>query len=296
MSFTNPPVSFVQNYGQNVLMMAQQTGSKLRDKVMNETATGERFYFELYNRNTGLSQVTTRFESINPTDTSFERRAVDLLDYDDAQLVDTFDKVKMLIDPASPIVQAQAAQFARKIDDIIIQGLYTDMKTGKTGSGTSAANAAVAVNSWAYGNGTGNAGMTISKIIEAMTAFDNADVQMDDRYLVLDPVNHSKLLATVEATSSDFVTGRNLQTGEVDSLCGFKLIKHTGLPTDGSGYRRCFAFQKTGVGLVTAINPTFDISIRKDIRSQPWQAYVKMSMAATRLENNKVKEILCTAS
>ena len=59
MSFTNPSTSFVQNYGQNVLMMAQQMESKLRPFVMNETATGERFYFELYNTNSAMSQVTT---------------------------------------------------------------------------------------------------------------------------------------------------------------------------------------------------------------------------------------------
>jgi len=167
MSFTNPTTSFVQNYGQNVLMMAQQMESKLRPLVMNETATGERFYFELYNTNSAMSQVTTRFEDKQNTDTLFERRAVDLLDYDDSKMVDSFDKLKMLIDPASPIVAAQAAQMGRQIDDIIIASLYADMKTGKTGSSTSSLTNTVAINSWAYGSGSGNANVTISKLIEA---------------------------------------------------------------------------------------------------------------------------------
>jgi hypothetical protein len=295
MSFTNPPTSFIQNYGSSVLMMAQQRESRLRNVVMNETATGERFYFELYNQNPQMAQVTNRFGDIVVNDTAFERRAVDLLDYDFAQFVDSFDKSKMLIDPANPISMAQAAQVGRQIDRIIINAAYADMLTGKTGSVASAlpAGQVVAVNSWAYGSGTGNANLTISKLIEAGSIMDNNDVPMEDRYVVLDPVNHSKLLATAEATSADFVTSRNLVTGEIDGLVGFKFIKSTLIPQDGSNFRRVFAFQRTGMGLAVGINPMFDVSIRKDKRSQPVQAYIMMSMAATRLENTKVVEIKC---
>lgn len=296
MSFTNPPVSFVQNYGQNVLMMAQQMESKLRPLVMNETATGERFYFELYNTNAAMSQVTTRFENKANTDTLFERRAVDLLDYDDSKMVDSFDKMKMLIDPTNPIVAAQGAQLGRQIDDIIIAGLYADMKTGKTGSTTSALTQTVAINSWAYGSGSGNSNVTISKLIEAAATLDAADVPMEDRYFILDPINHAKLLATAEATSSDFVTAKSLVDGKVEGLVGFKLVKSTRLPTDGSGYRRCFAWHKSGMGLVTAQNPKISINQRKDKRGEPFEAYISLSMAATRLENTKVVEIKALAT
>lgn len=296
MSYTNPPVSFVQEYGSTVQMMAQQMESKLANAVRVENPQAERFYFDLYNTNSAMNLVTNRFEDINPTDTAFERRAVDLLDYDFSQFVDSFDKLKMLIDPTSAIVQAQAAQMNRQKDDIIIASFYADMKTGKAGAGTSSLTQTVAINSWAYGTGSGNSNMTISKIIEAMTTFDNADVDMNDRYLVLDPINHAKLLATAEATSSDFITSRSLETGEVDGLCNFKFIKSTRLPLDGSGYRRCVAFQKSGMGLAIAQAPTFDISQRKDKRGQPWQAYLSLSMAGTRLENTKVTEIKCLAT
>ena len=296
MSFTNPPTSFIQEYGNTVQMMAQQTQSKLREAVRVENVSGERYYFELYGENGDMNQVTNRFEDINPSDTLFERRAVDLLDYDFSQFVDSFDKLKMLIDPTSSIVQAQAAQMNRKVDDIIIASLFADMKTGKTGSGTSSLTQTVAINSWAYGTGSGNANLTISKLIEAASVLDAQDVAMEDRYIVMDPVNHSKLLATAEATSSDFITSRSLETGQVDGLVGFKFIKSTRLPLDGSGYRRCFAWHKSGMGLAVAKNPTFDISQRKDKRGQPWQAYLSLSMAGTRLENEKVVEIKCLAT
>ena len=296
MSFTNPPTSFVQQYGSTVQMMAQQTQSKLREAVRVENVVGERHYFELYNENGDMNQVTTRFEDINPSDTLFERRAVDMLDYDFSQFVDSFDKLKMLIDPTSTIVQAQAAQMNRKVDDIIIASLYADMKTGKTGSTTSGLTETVAINSWAYGTGSGNSNLTISKLIEAASILDENDVMMEDRYIVMDPINHSKLLATAEATSSDFITSRSLETGKVDGLVGFKFIKSTRLPLDGNGYRRCFAWHKSGMALGIAKNPTFDISQRKDKRGQPWQAYLSLSMAGTRLENDKVVEVKCLAT
>ena len=274
MTFTNIDTSLVQNYGRNVQMMAQQKGSKLRDKVLIENPTGERHYFELYNTNDGMSEVGTRNADIQYTDTKFERRAVDIVDYDDAKLISKFDTVKMLADPMSPVVQAQSAQLGRTIDDIIIAGAFADMKTGKSGSAASAATAAIAVNSWAYGTGSGNSNLTISKIIELAAAFDDEDVPEDERYLVVDPVNHAKLLATAEATSADFVTNRSLETGKIEGLVGFDLIVSTRVTTDSSGYKRCFGFQKSGLGLAINKDAVSDISENKTKRGLPYQAYI----------------------
>lgn len=296
MSFTNIETSFVQQYGRNVQMMAQQMGSKLRDKVRVETVTGERHYFELYNTNGGMTEVTVRHGDVNLTDTQFERRAVDLVDYEDAKLISKFDEIKMLADPMGPIVQAQAGQMGRQIDDLVISAAYADMKTGKSGTTLSSAQTPIAIDSWAYGQGSGNSNLTISKLIEAAALFDNADVPMEDRVLVIDPINHAKLLATAEATSTDFVTARSLVTGEVTGLVGFEIVKSTRIGVDGSGYRRCFAFQKSGMALAIGKDASTRITERDDKSGHPWQAYISLSMAATRLENSKCVEIKCLAT
>lgn len=296
MSFENISVSHIENYGRNVQMMAQQMGSKLRDKVLIENPTGERHYFELYNTNASMNEVTTRHADVNITDTQFERRAVDLVDYDDAKLIGTFDQIKMLIDPMSSVVQAQAAQMGRQIDDIIIGALHGNMLTGKSGGTSVAPTNTIAVDSWDYGTGSGNSNLTISKLIEASATLDDNDVPMEDRFVVIDPINHAKLLATAEATSSDFVTARSLETGEVTGLVGFEIIKSTRLPVDGSGYRRCFAWHKTGMGLAIGKDVTSKITERNDKSGYPYQAYICLSMAATALENSKRIEIKCLAS
>jgi len=301
--FDNPPVSFVQNYGRNVQMMAQQLNSRLRDKVVVENPTGTRHYFELYNTNDGMRAVTDRFADIQNTDTKFERVAVDLLDYDDAKLVDNFDKLKMLIDPMSPIVQAQAAQMGRQIDDLILgnnttQGAFGSRLSGQSGGTTNAfpAGQQIAVNSWAYGSGTGNSNLTISKILEAKQKLDSAEVPDGDRFLVLDGIQNAKLLATAEATSKDFVSQANLEQGKIQTFAGFTFVHSERLPTDGSGYRRVLAYHRSGLGLAIAQDAKADISVRKDKRSLPWQAYISLSMAATRLEDSKVVEIKCLAT
>ena len=296
--FDNPPVSFVQNYGRNVQMMAQQQASRLRDKVLTENPVGTRHYFDLYNTNDAMRQVTDRFADIQATDTKFQRVAVDLLDYDDAKMVDNFDKLKMLIDPMSPIVQAQAAQMGRQIDDIIIAGAFGNMLSGQAGATVTAFTSGqqVAINSWAYGAGSGNSNLTISKILEAKQKLDSAEVPTEGRYMVIDAINNTKLLATAEATSKDFVSQANLERGMIQSFAGFEFIHSERLPVDGSGYRRVLAFQRTGLGLAIAQDPKADISQIKTKRSLPWQAYISLSMAATRLEDSKVVEVKCLAT
>lgn len=301
MSLDNITTAFVNTYGKNVMLMAQQQGSYLRSLVREEAVSGERHYFELYNTTSAMKGVTSRGGKIDASDTAFERRAVDLSDYYDAKQIYDFDKVRMLADPTSPIVMEQANLVGKQIDQIIIDALDASMKTGKDGATLVAAQSAIAVNSWAYGVGSGNANLTMSKVLEAKTLMDKAYVPADNRILLADSTNYNKLLATVEATSRDFSVGDSLQTGVVNNLAGFKVVRHPLLDLSanrdsGSGNALAYAFHggpNGGMGLATGINPTYRIDRLVDVVGQPYQAYVHMSMAATRLENSKVVPILC---
>jgi hypothetical protein len=299
MAYDNINTAFVQNYGQTVFMMAQQKESRLINTVLTETPTGKRHYFDLYNKHGDMNTVTNRFSPIAVADTKFERRAVDLVDYDFANLVDNFDKLKLLIDPSSSITQAQSAQVARKLDKIVIDAFFADMKTGETGAGTSAlpAGQQVAVNYWgSFGSGSGNAALTVPKLIRAAQILDANEVPLDERFFVVDAFNHSALLASAEVASRDFNVKPVLVDGRINDFMGFKFILSEQLPTDGSGYRRCVAYQKSGMGVAMPLSPTADISQRKDITSLPYQYYMMLSMAGTRLENEKVVEVKCLAS
>jgi hypothetical protein len=298
MSFSNITTAFVQSYGTDVKMMAQQEASRLYNLIRVEQPNAERHYFELYNSTSGMAAVTNRNGDLAYTESAFERRAVDVIDYEDSILINKFDVQKMLADPVNPIVKGQAANAGRLIDSLINNAALGNMLSGKTGSTTTAlpAGQQIAVNSWAYGAGTGNANLTISKILEAKAKMDAAEVPDADRYMVVDGINMTKLLATAEATSKDFVSSANLENGMIANFAGFKFVRSEQLPTDGSGYRRCYAFQGTGLGLAMNQNVTARIDELVGKSGMPYQAYIAMAMAATRLEDAKVVEVKCLAT
>ena len=296
MSFTNPPVSFVQQYGQNVYMLAQQMESRLRNMVVTETVTGEVAFFEQYDT-TAMEAVNSRLSDTPLRDTNFARRRVSLTDFVNAQATDMFDRVRTLIDPLNPIVKAQAAAAGRQIDSLITAAFFADALTGKTGSTTVSfpASQQVAVSSWAHGTGSGNAGLTISKLIEAKRILDANEVESDGRCLVLGARQLADLLGTTEATSADYNTVKALVYGEIDTFMGFKFVRTELLPVDGSSYRRVCAFQKNSMGLGIGKDITAKIS-ELPAKNYAVQAYVAMTMGATRLQEKGVVEIKCIES
>jgi hypothetical protein len=296
MTFTNIETAWVQSYGRNVQMLSQQENSRLMPFVMKETPTGERHYFELYGSHDEPGDADVRHADLNYQDTAFTRVAVDLVAKEDARLISKFDDVKTLVSLVSPVVMAQGAQFGRWIDKQICVGALADMKTGKTGSSTSALTQTVAINSWAYGEGSGNSNLTVSKILEAKANLDASEAPADGRYFVVDAINHTKLLATAEASSRDFVSSANIEKGVLKYFGGFEFIHTEQVQSDSNGYKRCFAFQKTGIGMAVNKEPMSDISENKGKSGLPWQAYYCMQSEATRLDNGKVVEVKCLAT
>ena len=61
----------------------------------------------------------------------------------------------------------------------------------------------------------------------------------------------------------------------------------------GSNLRQVPCFVKSGMHLGIWQDVQIDISQRKDLSSQPYQIYAKVSMGATRTEPGKVLQILC---
>ena len=54
------------------------------------------------------------------------RRRVSLADYEQGDLIDDQDKVRMLIDPTSSYAKAAAAAMGRSMDDVIITAFNAD--------------------------------------------------------------------------------------------------------------------------------------------------------------------------
>ena len=208
----------------------------------------------------------------------------------------------MLADPTSTYTMAGNAAMNRKIDDIIIASFFATANTGADGSTAVPFPAAnqIAVNSWAYGVGSGNVGLTISKLIEAriflfgQEAVDDYDEpEPDGTYIAVTAKQIGNLLATTEVTSKDFNMVQALVEGKIKRFMGFEFVRTERLQTDGSGYFRVPVWQKQGVVLGCAEDLTMVSIDKRPDKNNAIQPYYEMVLGAARVEEGRVAEIKC---
>lgn len=280
--------SFVEHYSRNVLELSQQKGSRLRAAVRVETVTGKNAYIDRIGA-VAAKKRTSRHADTPQLDTPHSRRRVSLVDYDWADLIDDTDKVKMLIDPASPYAQAGAWAMGRAMDDELIAAFTGTSYAGVDGSSTVSFPAGQQV-------AAGAAGLTIAKLLSAKEILDGNDVDESvPRFVALSSKQVTDLLNTTEVKSSDFNTVKALAQGEIDTFLGFKFIRTERLGLDGSSNRQVIAWAQDGIALALAKAPTARIDERAD-KNYATQVYYSMAIGATRLEEEKVVEIACVES
>ena len=278
--------AFVQQYSANIQMLSQQMGSLLRDKVRQESVVGKNAFFDQVGSVTAQLK-TSRHSDTPQIDTPHSRRRVSLADYEFADLIDQQDKVRLLIDPTSSYAQAAAMAMGRAMDDVIIAAATGTAFTGETGSGTEAAQTAIAANVGA------TTGLNIPKLAKAKEKFDLASVDPSiPRHIIVSPEQINNLLNVTEVTSSDFNTVKALVQGEIDTFLGFKFTVSNRLAKAGND-RTCIAFAQDGITLGIGKDVNARIDERAD-KSYATQVYYCMSIGATRMEQAKVLGITCT--
>jgi hypothetical protein len=294
--------AFVNQFSGNVRMLAQQVQSRLSAAVSVQDITAESAYLEQVAPSTAR-KVQARHDDSPIMNTLHLRRRVTPYDYDWGDLIDKEDQFRLLIDPSSAYAQTAAAALERAKDDEIIGAFFATAYTGKDGTTQAAwpagpgapvpAGKVVAVNSWAYGNGAGNTGLTISKMIEANVALKAAEGdENEDKFMLYTAQDEGSLLATTEATSDEYAQVKALIDGKVPRLLGFNMIHSERVLLDGNGYRRLPAWRKSGMGLGIAKDIWSRMAERSDKRFSMY-VYAALSIGASRLEEAKVVEIKC---
>lgn len=304
MSFTVTD-AFVQQFTGAARQLAQQSTARLRGKVLEDQVTGESAYMEQL-APTAARKRTTRHGDSPVANIQHLRRRLAIYDYEQGELIDKLDKVRLLIDPASEYTQALSSAMRRSQDDEVIGAFFSTAYSGHAGATaltwpngnsesapTAPAGTQVAVNSWTYGNGSGNAGLTISKLIEAKVALDAAEGdEEEERYIAVKGQQIGNLLATTEATSQDYNTVKALVNGQINTFMGFNFIRTERLTQNGSAQTRVPAWRKSAMGLGIAKEIDGQIAQRAD-KSFAWYPYLCQSFGATRLEEAKLVEIIC---
>lgn len=291
----NLPNLYAQQFATNIELLLQQKGSRLKGLVTSGSYIGEQASPVDQIDAIAMQEVTGRFEAMGRVDADTDRRWVLPLDFDLPQLIDSFDKLRLLTDPSSVYVQNAVNAAGRKMDDVIIDALFGTAKTGKSGSTstthTGGGGIQVAVNQGA----SGNTGLTVAKLRKARQVLRAAevDIEMEPITCIISSIQEDNLLAEAQVISLDFNDRPVLVDGRLKSFLGMNFIHSERLATDANSYRRVPVFAKSGMHLGIWNDITTDISQRKDLKGLPWQSYVYMTVGATRLEEKKVVEIKC---
>jgi len=285
--------AFIQQYRANVEHLVQQKGSRLRPLVRTETQNAE---FDFYDRigATSAQEVTGRHQDTPLINVPHDRRRVSLRDFDWADLIDRPDRIRMLIDPTSPYSQNAAYALGRKMDEVILDAAFGSVYTGKTGASTVSfpAGQQVAVD-YVETGAAANSGLTIGKLRRAKQILDQNEVDPTERrYIAMTARQMTDLLRTTEVTNADFNTVRALVQGEINSFMGFEFVRTELVRTNASSHRRCVAWAQSGLLLAVGQDIVTDIGPRRDKRNST-QVYVSASFGATRMEEEKVVEIIC---
>jgi hypothetical protein len=279
---TEITTAFVEQYKSNVLHLAQQKGSRLRDTVRYQPTVGKSHYFERIGATAAVVR-TTRHSDTPQIDTPHSRRKVTLVDYDWADLIDQEDKVRMLITPQSEYAQAGANAMGRAMDDAIIAAASGNAYSGVAGATTVALPSAQKI-------AGGSTGLTLDKLLSAKEIIDSSEADPDEaRFILCSAKQITDLLGTTEVKSSDYNTVRALASGQIDTFLGFKFVRTERLAV-ASSIRSCLAYTESGLGLAVGQDITTRISERDD-KNYATQVFLSMIIGATRVEDEKVVEI-----
>ena len=287
----NLPTHYVVSYSSNINILLHEKGSKLRPFVMEGHYVGKQASPVDQFGPIEMQPVTSRFGPMGRVDAATDRRWVFPSDFDLPQLIDTFDKLRLLTDPESTYVQNGVFAAGRQMDRLILLAALGTAKTGEAGATSTSFNAANEID---VAVGGANTRLNVAKLVamqELMLA-NSVDLEREMPVIPLTAKDNSALLNEVQIISSDFNGGERpvLKDGRIMHFMGFDFVYCQLNETVNAGTNECNipTWVKSGMHLGIWNDVTTSISKRNDLQGEPWQAYMYMTAGATRTEENKV--------
>lgn len=296
---------YTTQFSTNLELKLQQMGSKLRGKVREGFHVGKMASPINQIGAVQLKAPAGRFAPIQRTDPDFTRRWVFPQDGELAQLIDSFDELKTIVDPKSQYSDNAAQAVGRGWDDCLIANAFATSQTGQDAASLSAetfnnsttvGNAGFAVVN-TFGAGATSVGLTVAKLIEVKRTFRHyhVDIDADPLCLVIGSTQESDLLKQVQVVSTEFNDKPVLVDGKITRFLGFDIVVSERLAVSNS-IRNCIAFAKSGMYLGIWRDMTNIASQRNDLSGHPYQIYTETSFGATRTQPGKVVQVQCADS
>ncbi|CAM4031908.1 phage capsid protein [Ectopseudomonas alcaliphila] len=280
--------AFVQQFADNFRHLAQQMRSRLEPCVSIEpNIVGMSKSINRLGQRTAQRR-TQRHGDTPINDQPHSTRFVDLFDWEDGDMIDDQDKIRMLVDPQSDYVKAMVASLNRAKDDVIITALGGNSRS-TTGNIVLPSAQKIAV---------GGTGLTKAKIIQARRLFRKNEADNhngEELFITYTAAAAADILADATLTSADYMAAKFLQEGDVEGKwMGFTWIPSERTPLS-SGTRMLYAFAKSGVTLGKGADITTKVG-EDPGKGFNTRVYAKMSIGSVRVEEEKVVEIAVTES
>lgn len=298
----NLPQHYVQQYSTNLQLLLQQRGSKLRDTVMSGTHVGKQASPVDQVGAVAAQLVVGRFNPMGRVDANVDRRWVFPSDYDLPQLIDNFDKLRLITDPMSSWAQNGMYAMGRAMDDTIITAYFGDAKTGENGGTTTAFGTTLTSSGGqnvSVGVGGAASGLNVAKLREGKKKLmaNEVDIDSDPLCCIVTATQHDNLLGDVQVVSGDFGWKDQpvLKEGKLERFLGIN-FKHcerltTGTDDAAGTSRQIPLYAKSGMYLGLWNDIQSSIDQRNDLQGRPWQIYDIGTFGGTRLEEKKVVRI-----
>lgn len=290
----NLPTHYVQQYANTISLLLQQKNSRFESAVTTGSYIGKQASPVDQIGAIDMLPVTTRFAPMGRVDAALDRRWVSPSDFELPQLIDSLDKLRLLNDPSSAYLQNAIQAANRKKDDLIYAAFFGTAKTGEVG-GTSTAFGATQFVSVNTGGTASNLNVAKLRAGKRILMANEVDFDEDQVYCAISSVEHDSLLNEIQVVSTDFNDKPILTEGRVTRFLGINFIVSERMTTatdDAAGTSRQIPmWAKSGMHLGTWNDMQTDITQRSDLSGRPWQAYLAMSMGATRLEEKKIVRI-----
>ena len=237
---------------------------------------------------------TARLTPIVFTDVPLDARWVYPTPLDLAVPFDTWDELMTSADPKSGYVTDTLSAMNRQKDLLVINSFFNTANTGQTGSETTAFPSSNVIGS-SYG-ASGATGLTKTKLEQAiqMLIANEVDLEADRIFCVITAKQWKNLMDETTFINNDYYKdSMAIVTGKLQPFLGANFIHSEQLPLNGSSERMVPVFAGTGMHWGIWQDVETKISIRNDLRGQPWQCYTSMYAGATRLQENKVIQVAC---
>ena len=275
-------------------LLAQQTASKLEScvtvksglKGVTVSPADQLGTFSTHTR-------STRYEETPAVNVSRTRRWYEPTMKNGAYIIDTFDSIKMELNPQEGIVKSMLSAYHRDIDATIVSAYFGTNKVGKAAASTASfdtTNMLVAKTD-ASGDVLGKIDLAIAKL-----QAQHVDIEQEEIYMVVPPTVEAALKNAGFYVSAEYQDGKVLTGKKLSPYAGVNFVRYNLSATNiGSGgspnnVYRCPIFCKSGVGLGKWEDFIVSVDKRADL-SNATQIYMEYAIGATRLEEAKCAAI-----